>query len=330
MNSGPGSGTEPAELLSHTGRTRDGQPLAFSHTPSPDLAPWFSWFSATHARVPEGVVIHDGMLNDTTCVRIMFGGRWTAQTRDGPRVFEPGTEGMTLYFGPQSRLLPITAEGHFKVITVHSAPGAATVLGGPKQAEMIDRIVDYDEIVGHGRVSQRFDPDATPQQWLETFEYELRKFIEINRTDEPDPLTCTFERQTLVDPTFQTSDFAAEHGVAVRTVERTVMRDFGLTPKQVGRRARALDMAAALLGVAMEEEEADLRLRYFDQSHLIREMRYFFECTPTKMQATPHPLLRLNLEVRQARRVNALSLLPPGTIEPWRDPDAEPGWHPHL
>lgn len=311
-------------MTSHTGRTRDGQPLAFNHAPASDLAPWFTWFSATDAELPAGAKISCGMLNDHTCLRIMFGGRWTAQTRDGLKVFEPGEAGISLYFGPQSRILPITAEGNFKVITVHLTPGATTVLGNPPQTEVLDRILDFDALVGHGRLSSRFDPDGQPQQWLATFEEELRRFLARNDTRPPDPLSVAFERQLLADPSFKLRNFADQHGVAPRTLERVVLRDFGMSPRQVRRRARALDLASALLGVAMEEEEAALRLRYFDQSHQIREMRHFFDCTPRQLQTDQHPLLRLNLEVRQARRVQALALVPPDTIEPWRDPEAEP------
>jgi len=282
------------------------------------------WFSATDAELPLGAKIDDGMFNDHTCLRIMFGGRWTAETRDGPRVFEPGEAGKSLYFGPQSRMLRISVEGRFKVITTVFAPGTATVVGNPPQVELVDRIFDFDEMVGHGQLSTRFDPMGHPQQWLETFEDELRRFIAQDEIRAPDPLTIAFERQLLTNPVFKLREFAKRHDIASRTLERTILRDYGLTPRQVRRRARALDMAAALLGVAMEDEEAALRLRYFDQSHQIREIRHFFDCTPGQLQSEPHPLLRLNLEVRQARRVRELALLPPDTIQPWRDPDSEP------
>ena len=312
-------------MVSHTGRTRGGDGLAFNRNPAPDLKPWFGWFSVTDAEVPNGGRIDDGMLNDHAVIRILFEGHWTAQTRDGEKVFEPGKEGMTLYFGPQSQVLPITGAGKIKVLSVHLEPGAATMMGGPSQGEMLDRIINHDELVGHGRLSSRIDLDKTPQEWLEAFEAELRKFLQINRTPEPDPITVAFERETLVNPSFLLREFAEEHGCSTRTVERVIKRDYGLSPKQVCRRARALDMAAALLGVAMEEEEAALRLRYFDQPHLIREIKAFFGTTPHELKSGRHPFLRLNLEVRQSRRVQALALLPPGTIEPWRDPSAEPG-----
>lgn len=90
------------------------------------------------------------------------------------------------------------------------------------------------------------------------------------------------------------------------------------------RRARALDIAAVLLGVAMKEEEAEMRLRCFDQSHLIREMRQFFAMTPTQLRTGAHSLLRITMEIRQSRRLDALALLGRDQPRPWRDPKAEP------
>ena len=325
------NGVKPTEIVSHTGRTLDGQPLAFNQAPASDLVPYFNWFSVSSADIPEGVEISDGMFNDHAIIRILFGGRWTAKTADGTKVFDPGESGLTLYFGSQTRMMPISVQGSFKVISVHLGAGGATAMGGPKQAEILDRIIDYDELVGHGRLSSRFRPDASPEQWLRAFEEELCTFLKLRKSPLPDPLTSAFEDQILGNPSLPVSAFAERMGTSTRTVERTVKRDYGLTPKQVIRRARALDMAAALLGVAMEEEEAALRLRYFDQPHLSREIRHFFGTTPKKLKTAPHPLLRLNLEVRQNRRVKALALLPPDVIEPWRDPKAEPAnWDPQI
>lgn len=318
------TGEGPAQMLSHTGRTRDGQPLAFNHAPSNDIMPYFNWFSATSVEVPGGVEIADGMLNDHAIIRILFGGHWTAETADGTKVFHPGEDGMTLYFGPQTKVLPITVSGDFKVISIHLAAGGASAMGGPSKQDMLDQILDYDELVGHGKLSTRFKPDAGPADWLKAFEKELRTFLALNKSRLPDPVSVAFEHQMLANPSIPVTDFAASLETSKRTVERIVKRDYGLTPKQVARRARALDMAAALLGVAMEEEEAALRLRYFDQPHLIREIRHFFGTTPKALKTSPHPLLRLNLEVRQARRLQALAMLPPDRIEPWRDPEAEP------
>lgn len=313
-----------ANVVSRTGRTRDGQPLALNRAPSPDLAPWFTWFNASDAELPADLAISDGILNDHACLRVVFGGEWTVETIDGTIRFAAGERGRTLYFGPQSRMMRLNVRGAFKVITAQMAAGGATMLGTPSQLEMMDRAVDYDELVGHGCFSSRFDPRDRPSVWISIFEAELRRFIARYGTRPPDPLVRDFEQFTLIDPSAPLTAFSERQGISSRTLERIVRRDYGLAPKQVMRRARALDLAAALLGVAMEEEEADLRLRFFDQSHQIRDIRHFFASTPRQLQEEPHPLLRLNLEVRQARRVETLQLVPRNAGGPWRDPAAEP------
>ncbi len=94
-------------------------------------------------------------------------------------------------------------------------------------------------------------------------------------------------------------------------------RDFGMAPKQVLRRARALDMASHLRGVADVDEAEELILRYYDQSHLIHEFVELFGMSPRQFVATPQPILTLALESRQARRLEAIRRLEPGARRPW-------------
>ena len=313
-------------LVTRTGRSLGGRPLAFNQLPAEDLRPWFTWMAITDADLPPGREISCGMLNDHATIRIIFGGRWIATTRDGVREFDPGEGGLSLYFGPQSHVMPLSVNGPFKVVTLHLGAGCATVLGAPPQAEMLDRIIDFDETISTGgQLGSHFDPNDDPAEWLAKFERRLRRFMEVREVQPPDPLALAFEDAMMADPNLLVKAFAGAHGTSLRTLERVVRRDYGLTPKQALRRARALDLAAALIGVAMPEEEAELRLRYFDQSHQIREIRHFFDMTPRQLRERPHPLLTLNLEIRQSRRVEMLAKLPPGEIKPWRDPEAEPG-----
>jgi AraC-like DNA-binding protein len=97
-----------------------------------------------------------------------------------------------------------------------------------------------------------------------------------------------------------------------------VRRDFGMPPKQVLRRARALDMASSLRGVADQAEAEELHLRYYDQSHLIREFTQLFGMSPRQFIASPQPLLTLTLESRQARRLELMERVAPGGIRPWQ------------
>ncbi len=307
----------PPTIRSLTGMTRSGEPLALSRAPSEDIKPWFHWMAVAEARIPEGQTIECKMLNDQACLRLLWGGTWTAETADGHQVFHPGEEGVTLYFGPHSKAMPISVTGSYRVVTLTLQAGAPAVLGGPPVSEMVDRILIHDEMVGHGKLTSKIPVDDHHDNWFVAAEDQLRRFLDTTEWKRPDPMVVAFENACLTDPDFSISDFASRHGTTTRTLERMARRNFGLTPKQVMRRARALDMAATLLGVAMPDEEPEMRLRYFDQSHLTREMHRFFGMTPGEIARGPHPFLTLSLEIRQSRRLRVLDELGADEEKPW-------------
>ena len=314
-------------ISSRTGTTRDGAPLALAREPADDIKPWFYWISVAEGDIPDGTTVSCRMLGDQACLRLVWGDTWTAQTLDGPQVFVPGETGITLYFGTQTRAMPISVTGSYKIVTVHLTTGAPPVLGGPSQAVLTDRIIIHEELVGHGHLTSKVPTTAPYEDWILAVEAQLRVFLSTTSRKLPDPISVGFERECLASPDFAIGDFADANGISCRTLERTVKRDFGISPKLVQRRARALDMAATLLGVARPEDEPEARLRYFDQSHLIREMRRFFGMRPGELVNGPHPFLRMTIETRQRRRLKALEELEAieaSGVAPWRDPVAEP------
>ena len=189
---------------------------------------------------------------------------------------------------------------------------------------MLNRIVDYDALVGHGRLTSRIPLDQPHEAWFDALEHEMRRFVQRSGPAPPDPAIVDFERECLAGPDFSLAAFAEAHGISTRTLERKVTRDYGIGPKHVLRRARALDMAAKLLGVVMPREENAIDLRFYDQSHRIREIREFFGMTPSELENGAHPILRVNMEARQLRRLRSLDEIGPGDPRPWRDPVAEP------
>lgn len=305
----------------------NGAPLAVARAPADDLKPWLAWIGVTEVELPPGHSIRCGILSDQPSLRLLFGGSWTVDDREGRKVFHPGNKGMTLYAGSQSRIMPVSVDGSFKIISLYFSMGAS-VLGGPTRAELLDRVIDYDQLVGHGRLTSRVPLERDPAQWADTIEAEFRVFIDKFGSQPPDSLSSTFERACLVEPDFSLAQFAASHGVSARTLERTVKRDFGVSPRLVQRRARALDIAASLLGVALPEEEATNGLRYYDQAHQIREIRHFLGMRPGDLARGSCPLLRMSVESRQKRRLEALRQLGGLDRLPWRDPAAEPAMAP--
>lgn len=311
-----------AQIESRTGATRGGAPLALSRAPAPDLQPWFYWLSVADGEVPPGERVRCGRFSDHASIMIILGNAWTLENADGTQVWEPGPRGRALYFGPHTYMMPVEIAGRFTVIKVQFQGGAASVLGMPDQASMLDRVIDLEDVVGRN-IAALIDPAAGYESWLRVLEDRFMRPL-VEGAKPIDPLVAAFEACSLANPEFSVEQFAERQSVSKRTVERAIRRAFGMTPKQALRRARAMDMGAALLGVTRPEDRNEIEMRYFDQSHRIREIRDFYGMSPSELKSGAHPFLRIGLEARQRRRLDALSRLAPDEPGPWRNPVAEP------
>lgn len=315
MNELGGDGKKGAQLSPVSGASRDGRPLAHHRAPAPDLAPWIARLFVTAAGQPEGHRLSCGLFNDTPLVRLIVRGDWTAQTAAGPIHCNRGA----LMFGPHSRRMPIEVTGPFATIGFALRPGALEVLGHPWGVVGPDCIAPLPADGHWADWSKAADLEArAPEDWLHCLEVALRARFAALAPRKPDPLAEALDRAALADPAETIGAFAHRHGVSTRRVERMARRDFGLSPKQVMRRARVLDMASQLLGFADAAEAEEQVLRFYDQSHLIRDFRALLGCTPRQLARSPQPILALGLEPRQARRLELLGKLDGERPAPWR------------
>lgn len=303
-----------AAIAPRHGVSRDGQPISYNRAPASDLAPWIARLYATVVEAPPDYRLECGLFNDTSIFRIQLKGKWTAETAEGPQAQERAA----LYFGPQTRRMPVSVTGSFTSVGISLRPGTGHALIRAKTADYLDRMVPCDFMGVPGEAAlQILEQSDDPEEWLQMLEKLIRQIVARTGGEKPDPVTVLFETQTLTDPTVNVADFARESGIDQRRLERIVRRDFGMSPKQVLRRARAIDMASHFRGVADHDEAEQLLLRYYDQSHLIREFTELFGMSPKQFVATPQPILTLALESRQARRLEALNRLEPGAPRPW-------------
>lgn len=307
-------------LQTTLGQTRQGEPLSVNRAPIAELSPWIARIYATDVQAEPDHVTDCGMCADTPILRILFKGEWAAETRDGYGRYKK----CALFFGPQTRKMPVTVKGSFATLEVALKPGALNKIQAPKVADTLDRIILYDHIYGNypwgtsKHLIEWFDPKGPPERWMRVAEKLFVQLIGLFGTFEPDPIIEEFDRAAFADPNMVIGEFARGVGVEVRRLERLVKRAYGQSPKQVLRRARALDLAANLRGVADEEEAEELALRYYDQSHMIRDFINFFGMTPRQFVKTPQPLMTMTLEARQARRLEVLGRHDPGDALPWR------------
>lgn len=307
-------------LRSLLGHTAAGEPLSLNRAPCEELSPWVARVYAVQVEAEPDRVINCGLCADTPVFRLLLKGEWTAETRDGHgRYSQAG-----LFFGPQTKRMPVTVKGSFAVVGVAFKPGAIAALKGPKVSDMLDRAILYDHIYGDqewgtsDKLIEWFDPASSPQRWLRVAEILVGDLVERAGGAHPDPLVEAFDKAAFADPNMNIGDFADEHGIERRSLERLIKKAYGQTPKRVLRRARVLDIAADLRGVADDAETEDLALRYYDQSHMIREFVEFFGMTPRQFVNRPQPLMTKMLEARQARRLEVLGRHDPAERYSWR------------
>lgn len=310
---------QPA-MRSALGHTRNGEPLSNNRAPCDALSPWVARIYATKVEAAPDHMMNCGLISDTPVMRTLLAGEWTAHTRDGVGRYQPAA----MLFGAQTKRMAVSVKGSFATIGVALKPGAMTALLGPKVEDTLDRIILYDHIYGNqawgtsARIIDWFDRDSPPERWLRVAEKLVLQLVEMTGGRKPDPIIEAFDKAVFADLNLSIGDFAEEHGVERRSLERKIKSAYGQTATQVLRRARALDIAAHLRGVADDSEAEEAALRFFDQSHMNREFRTFFGMTPRQFTRTPQPFMTLTLEARQSRRLEVLGRALPDEPHPWR------------
>ncbi len=92
---------------------------------------------------------------------------------------------------------------------------------------------------------------------------------------------------------------AVATGLSPRQLERMTNRYYGMPPKKLARKYRALRAAQALAhGDSLDD--TGLTLAFYDQSHLIREVKAFTGLTPTELKAGKSELTQVTMDGRRS------------------------------
>ncbi len=101
------------------------------------------------------------------------------------------------------------------------------------------------------------------------------------------------------------SDLMRQAAYSERQVQRLVERYFGLPPKDIARKYRALRAAALLSFPSLTPDyEAALGDAFFDQSHMIREINRFVGRTPARLGNDDSPFLNEMIAPRNLRELD--------------------------
>ncbi|MFZ5610591.1 MAG: helix-turn-helix domain-containing protein [Pseudomonadota bacterium] len=257
------------------------------YLPAPPLRAVLNSYYIVEGRLPPGMAVRDAILPEIAGFRVQLGSDWRS-----------GFAGEALASLPRAHVtgftidpIVIAHEGPFKTFGVGILPlGWNQLIGMP--AHIATRaIIDAREVLGHG-VDDYIDrllaaPDDASLVRLSDgfFQHRLAK-----REKAPCSRIQTLDQLLARHEIDRVDRLAACLEMSARQLERWMLAAHGTGPKMFLKKQRFLATLADLRRSGGDWREA-AALRYYDQSHFIRDFKHFTGETPGRYFAQRHALL---------------------------------------
>ncbi len=276
-----------------------------NYTPSVTMAPYIARHYIFSVDAPDSFELTEHLLSETAFIRVLLLGDWAAELVPG----EWSVAGPMVFFGPNSRPLRVRVRGGFRVVGIAICPAAWSAFFDDPADLYADRMLPLGELWGERSDAlyraiaavERDDAEGDAAI-VAAIEAHVSALIAARGNIAAKVPMQHFELIARNDSTALIRDVADRLGMTERQLERNCRACFGMSPKALLRRSRFLDMATALRGISHPDEQELAALRYYDQSHLIREFRHFITMTPGQFVQTATPLLTAGLELRNLRK----------------------------
>ncbi len=244
----------------------------------PDLAPFITTF---YHFVFEGGRFAEIERADRPQVRIYLQGSGDYKFRDGN--FDL-TCAATIV-GPTTGPVEARGRGPIELIGWGLTPDGWGALMGANGKDWVDRAFNAEDVYGDAILGIRQKLIAAPTT---ADKFKIIQAAALNL--HPIPADTNFEFTKMVDQWLINSndpkieDLIAISGLSIRKLERTARYYYGMPPKKLARKYRAL-RAAQMLANGDSLDDSGLSLAFYDQSHLIRELKYFTGLTPGQLRS---------------------------------------------
>ena len=212
---------------------------------------------------------------------------------------------------PLSRATPIIVEGPFHAFGAALTPFGWAALTGLHAGDHRDRLLPAGEVLGP-------EIDTLGQELLAAYRagtmsgpdcaLAVGEFIAgAARPVNPRHVALIAATGRWLGASFNPAvdDLSGVAGYSARQVQRLVERYFGLTPRALARKYRALRAAALLSGPQLSpSDEAEIAEAFFDQPHMIREIAHFVGRTPARLGDQSTPYLAEMIDARNLRELD--------------------------
>lgn len=211
---------------------------------------------------------------------------------------------------PLSTAHPIIVDGPVHIIGAALTPLGWAALTGLHAGEHRDRLRDAGEILGAEATRMGQELIARYREGtmsghecaLAIGEFIGDNVKKVNSRHSALIRTVNDWLGSSLDPDL--ADLLAKAAYSERQVQRLTERYFGLSPQAVARKYRALRAAAWLsFPVLAPEYEAELGEAFFDQSHMIREIKRFVGRTPARLKDPDNPYLSELIAAKNLREL---------------------------
>jgi AraC-like DNA-binding protein len=193
-----------------------------------------------------------------------------------------------LFAGQMIRPVRVMAAGRTCVWGIRLHPWAAAAVAGMPASELTDRIEDAEAVCPRlvraltNALIDTSTSESTGESCVRALDLTLLEYLA--RAAPLDPLAVAAGRLLLREPR-RIADVARRMGVSPRHLTRTFRHAVGLTPKMFARISR-FQRVAAVLDDGSGDVLAGVALAcgYYDQSHLVRDVRAFAGGTPVALR----------------------------------------------
>lgn len=211
---------------------------------------------------------------------------------------------------PFSRAAPFFVKGPFHAIGAVLTPLGWAGLTGRHAGQSADRFVRAGEWLGDevDRLGKRLCQDyRAGERGGRQCALALAEFIGANSRpvrSRHRQLIATTNRWLGQSLNPDIGDLIAQAAYSQRQLQRLVERYFGLPPRALARKYRAL-RAAALLSLPRlsDEYQAQIAEAFYDQAHMIREIRHFVGRTPAQLGSEDDSYLNEMLDQKNFREL---------------------------
>lgn len=244
--------------------------------PDPDLADMVSSFYLALSKMP-----HFDEYERADRPQFRF-----ASHEDGEYIFADGHRvpvRRANIIGPTSSHVRMIIKRPGELFGFGLLPAGWAALMGSDAERLTDRAIDAADLFGDwaGEVAAALQNAADVTEKLVIGNNFAREVLKRN---EPAPMWFirTVDQWLTASASPQVPDLVDATGMSIRSVERMTKHYYGLSPRMLARKYRAVRAASALArGEGLDA--AQLGDAFYDQSHLIREIKHFAGATPGQL-----------------------------------------------